>query len=188
MAKAIKPTKQQLAQAKLRAAASGIKMDQSAKGLRNAGKAIAVGASLLPIGRGAKAASMVAKRAALVAKNKKSAKNNMKIVNAVADLQQKTKAETIASNSVKVKPADNILRLRKNVDSYYKTVKAKSGATAKEDAKKVASKKPAKVIKIKSDKRPTYARCVVGTSGRYLKGISFYVLRGLSKASSRQLH
>jgi hypothetical protein len=103
MAKVIKPTKQQLAQAKLRAASSGINMDQSAKGLRNAGKAIAVGASLLPIGRGAKAASMVARRAALVAKNKKSAKNNMKIVNKVADLQQKTKAETIAKNSVKVK-------------------------------------------------------------------------------------
>jgi hypothetical protein len=97
-----------------------------------------------------KAVPKAVKRAALVAKNKKSAKNNMKIVNKVADLQQKTKAETIAKNSVKVKPGDEILRLRKNVDSYYKTVKAKSGATAKEEAAKVASKKPAKVIKIKS--------------------------------------
>lgn len=151
-AKQPKPTKQQLAQAKLRAASSGINMDQSAKGLRNAGKAIAVGASLLPAGRGAKAASMVAKRAALVAKNKKSAKNNMKIVNAVADLQQKTKAETIAKNSVKVKPANELARKIKNSNESAKVMTAKTGARARYYAGLVESKRklPAKVIKIKS--------------------------------------
>lgn len=75
MAKAIKPTKQQLAQAKLRAAASGIKMDQSAKGLRNAGKAIAAGAALLPAGRGVKAVATAAK-AVKAAKSAKAAKSS----------------------------------------------------------------------------------------------------------------
>ena len=75
-AKQPKPTKQQLAQAKLRAAASGIKMDQSAKGLRNAGKAIAAGAALLPAGRGVKAAATAAKavKAAKAAKTAKSSR------------------------------------------------------------------------------------------------------------------
>jgi hypothetical protein len=50
-AKRVKPTKAQLAEAKVRAAASGISMNQSAKGLRNASKAIVAGASMLPAGR-----------------------------------------------------------------------------------------------------------------------------------------
>jgi hypothetical protein len=57
--KAPKPTKAQLAEAKIRAAASGIAMNQSAKGLRNASKAIVAGAvNLIPAGR---AASVVGK-------------------------------------------------------------------------------------------------------------------------------
>ena len=84
-------------------------------------------------------------------KNKKSAKNNMKIVNAVADLQQKTKAETIASNSVKVKRATSAAdRKMANSESSAKTMTAKTGAAARYYAGQVASKKPAKVIKIKS--------------------------------------
>jgi hypothetical protein len=74
MAKVIKPTKQQLAQAKLRAASSGINMDQSAKGLRNAGKAIAVGASLLPAGRGVKAAATAAKAVKVASQSAKRGK------------------------------------------------------------------------------------------------------------------
>jgi hypothetical protein len=60
-AKPIKPTKAQLAEAKVRASASGISMNQSAKGLRNASKAIIAGASLLPAGRAVKAATTTAK-------------------------------------------------------------------------------------------------------------------------------
>lgn len=60
-AKPIKPTKAQLAEAKVRAAASGISMNQSAKGLRNASKAIVAGASMLPAGRAAKAAATTVK-------------------------------------------------------------------------------------------------------------------------------
>ncbi len=98
-----------------------------------------------------KAVPKAVKRAALVAKNKKSAKNNMKIVNAVADLQKKTKVETIAKNSVKVRNAkDEAVRKAINSESSAKTMTAKTGAAARYYAGKVAVKKPAKVIKIKS--------------------------------------
>jgi hypothetical protein len=82
-AKPIKPTKAQLAEAKVRASASGISMNQSAKGLRNASKAIIAGASLLPAGRAVKAASTASKMAKTAA----------------------AKTAQIAKNSVKVKPA-----------------------------------------------------------------------------------
>lgn len=59
--KPIKPTKAQLAEAKIRAAASGIAMNQSAKGLRNASKAIIAAASMLPAGRAVKTAATAAK-------------------------------------------------------------------------------------------------------------------------------
>jgi hypothetical protein len=59
--KAPKPTKAQLAEAKVRASASGISMNQSAQGLRNASKAIIAGASVIPAGRAVKAASTVAR-------------------------------------------------------------------------------------------------------------------------------
>lgn len=84
-AKPIKPTKAQLAEAKVRAAASGISMNQSAKGLRNASKAIVAGASMLPAGRAVKAAATIAKS---------TAKSTVK----------KTLAEP-SKASVKVKPA-----------------------------------------------------------------------------------
>ena len=60
-AKPIKPTKAQLAEAKVRAAASGISMNQSAKGLRNASKAIVAGASMLPAGRAVKGVATTVK-------------------------------------------------------------------------------------------------------------------------------
>jgi len=151
-AKPQKPTKQQLEQAKLRAASSGIKMDQSAKGLRNAGKAIAVGASTLPAGRAVKAAGAVVKGTKIARKAQavKELKQNKKIVEEVARLQEKTKAETIAKNSVKVRNAkDEAVRKAINSESSAKTMTAKTGAAARYYAGKVASKKPAKVIKIK---------------------------------------
>ena len=77
-----------------------------------------------------KAVPKAVKRAALVSKNKKSAKNNMKIVNKVADLQQKTKAETIAKNSVKVKPAQgkasNKFANEKEAERLARTAKSKT--------------------------------------------------------------
>ena len=84
-AKPVKPTKAQLAEAKIRAAASGISMNQSAKGLRNASKAIVAGASMLPAGRAVKAAATIAKSTAKSTVKKK--------------LAEPSKA------SVKVKPA-----------------------------------------------------------------------------------
>lgn len=61
--KAPKPTEAQLAEGRIRASASGISMNQSAKGLRNASKVIIAGASLLPAGRVVKAASTASKMA-----------------------------------------------------------------------------------------------------------------------------
>jgi co-chaperonin GroES (HSP10) len=90
-AKPQKPTKQQLEQAKLRASSSGIKMDQSAKGLRNAGKVIAVGASLLPAGRGVKAAATVVKAVKTAQAVKKLAPEEKYAVKFVKDIAKKGK-------------------------------------------------------------------------------------------------
>ena len=103
-----------------------------------------------------KAVPRTVKRAALVSKNKKSAKNNMKIVNKVADLQQKTKAETIAKNSVKTKSAtDAATRAAKNSAEKARVDTAKSGAAARYYAGQVESKRrlPAKVVQINSKKK-----------------------------------
>ena len=100
------------------------------------------------------AARAVAKKVATKAAKKSAEKTVKKIV-------QKSKTNQIAKNSVKVKEADNIKRVRSNVDSYYKTVKAKSGATAREKAADVvervgrATKKP--TIKIDSSIKSTKA-------------------------------
>lgn len=60
--KAPKPTKAQIAEGKARASAAGITMDQSAKGLRNAGKAIIKGAQTAALATGAgKAGALVGK-------------------------------------------------------------------------------------------------------------------------------
>jgi hypothetical protein len=130
MAKVVKPTKQQLAQAKLRAAASGINMNQSAKGLRNAGKAIAVGASLLPIGRGVKAASIAVKAGKAVSQSAKRAK----IMSAAEKKSEAMKiAKTIAKkpeSSVKVvKPqgkASNTFRNQKETERLTRNPMPKS--------------------------------------------------------------
>jgi hypothetical protein len=109
-AKRVKPTKAQRAEAKVRAAASGISMNQSAKGLRNASKAIIAGASMLPAGRAVKAAT-TASRIAKTAATKNSARKNSNMVGRVAnknlkDYQQHDiKNWTPSKPSVKVKPA-----------------------------------------------------------------------------------
>jgi len=90
-------------------------------------------------------------------------KQNKKTVEKVARMQEKTKAEKIAKNSVKTRPEDSIKRLRDNVDSYYKTVKAKSGATAKQDAAEAAKNnrrnspyKENQVVSVKSGNAEPY--------------------------------
>ncbi len=109
-AKPIKPTKAQLAEAKVRASASGISMNQSAKGLRNASKAIIAGASLLPAGRAVKAASTAVK-ATSTYKKASLAKAAKKYDNALIKGTPKRLAAEAEKNkfkvgdSVKVKPA-----------------------------------------------------------------------------------
>jgi hypothetical protein len=108
--KAPKPTKAQLAEAKVRAAASGISMNQSAKGLRNASKAIVAGASMLPAGRAVKAASTAVK-ATSTYKKASLAKAAKKYDNALIKGTPKRLAAEAEKNkfkiedSVKVKPA-----------------------------------------------------------------------------------
>jgi hypothetical protein len=97
-----------------------------------------------------KAVPRTVKRAALVSKNKKSAKNNMKIVNKVADLQQKTKAETIAKRSVRAMPAKPQGNKEINSNSRKIADLRKSGELAKRSAKQVQQSKPAKVVQIKN--------------------------------------
>ena len=70
-------------------------------------------------------------------------------------MSAKTKKSVSPRSNIKVVPGDNIKRARKNVESTYVTMKAKSGATAKEKAAEVIrenkkSKTPKTVIKIRS--------------------------------------
>ena len=72
-----------------------------------------------------------------------------------AKTSKRTKKLATPKSGVKILEGDSLKKLRKNVDSYYTTVKAKSGATAKEKATEVKrenkkSKTPKTVIKIRS--------------------------------------
>lgn len=175
MAKTTKPTKQQVAQAKARAGGNNpVKVTNA--GLKKLGGAALIAASMTPVGRAVKGATVAAKTAGTVAKALagspkvvrkaqavKELKRNKKIVEEVARMQEKTKAEKIANRSVKTRPEDKIKRMRDNVDSYYKTVKAKSGATAKQDAAEAAKtnyrKSPYKenqVVTVKSGNAKPY--------------------------------
>jgi hypothetical protein len=175
MAKTTKPTKQQVAQAKARAGGNNpVKVTNA--GLKKLGGAALIAASFTPAGRAVKGATVAAKTAGTVAKALagsprvvrkaqavKELKRNKKIVEEVARMQEKTKAEKIANRSVKTRPEDKIKRMRDNVDSYYKTVKAKSGATAKQDAAEAAKtnyrKSPYKenqVVTVKSGNAKPY--------------------------------
>ena len=65
----------------------------------------------------------------------------------------KTKKNATPKSSIRVVEADSLKRVRKNTESYYATVKAKSGATAREKAAEVMREnkgRPKKVIKIRS--------------------------------------
>ena len=105
------------------------------------------------------AARALAKKVATSAAKKATQKTVKKVI-------QKSKTNQIAKNSVKVKDADNIKRLRSNVDSYYKTVKAKSGATAKEKAAEVTRSNKItnpQVLRVKSSSTKPYK--VTGGAG-----------------------
>ena len=82
---------------------------------------------------------------------KRDIKNNKKAVNAVADMQAKTKAEKIAKNSVRVvsKSPDEARKL-KNAGSTFKTEAAKSGLAAKVGAKSVKTGTPKTTVKVNS--------------------------------------
>ena len=165
MAKQPKPTKQQIAQAKARAGGNNpIKVTDA--GLKKLGKAAVTAATLLPAGRAVKVAGTAAKAAGTIAKEiasspkivrkvqgKQMVARTKKAVNAVADIQQKVKAETIAKNSVKTKPAMTAKeRAAKNSAAKAKADTAKSGAAARYEAGQVEKKRqlPSKVVKINS--------------------------------------
>ncbi len=136
-----KPTKAQLAEAKVRAAASGISMNQSAKGLRNASKAIVTGASLLPAGRAVKAVSVAAKPFAAAARNAA----GKKVVNATMG---KAAAEKYAATAAKktaqrTQTASDLKNARKVSEPSKASVKVKPAAKQKPnppDMAKIANK------------------------------------------------
>ena len=96
-----------------------------------------------------KATKVVAKQAA-----KRDIKNTKKAVNAVADMQAKTKAEKIAKNSVKVVPkgpnaTENDAALRRAMTNQ-RMKEIKSGEYARVTGKAVDISKPKTTIKINS--------------------------------------
>ena len=159
---ATKPTKQQVAQAKARAGGNNPVKVTNAE-LKKLASGALIAASFIPVGRGVKAAGTAAKVAGKVAKEvasspkivrkiqgKQMVKQTKKAVNAVADIQQKVKAETIAKNSVKTVKADPLSRASKNIKSNEKVQNAKSGTAAKRGALDVKQSKPAKVVQVNS--------------------------------------
>lgn len=98
-----KPTKQQIAQGKARAGGNNpVKVTKA--GVKRLGQAALIAASLTPIGRTAKIAGIIAKPISKVIQAK-SVKNTKVVVEKIAKMQEKAKAERIASNSVKLKLA-----------------------------------------------------------------------------------
>ena len=97
-----KPTKQQIEQGKARAGGNNpVKVTKA--GVKRLGQAALIAASLTPIGRTAKIAGIIAKPISKVVQAR-SVKNTKVVVEKIAKMQEKAKAERIASNSVKVKP------------------------------------------------------------------------------------
>lgn len=141
-----KPTKQQIEQGKARAGGNNpIKVTKA--GVKGLGQAALIAASLTPIGRTAKIAGIIAKPISKVIQAR-SVKNTKVVVEKIAKMQEKARAEKIASNSVKLR--QKIM----NAQRTAATVNAKSGQTAKNFSSLIEeeNKKPAKVIKINSTK------------------------------------
>ena len=98
-----KPTKQQIEQGKARAGGNNpVKVTKA--GVKRLGQAALIAASLTPIGRTAKIAGIIAKPISKVIQAK-GVKNTKVVVEKIAKMQEKTRTEKIASNSVKLKPA-----------------------------------------------------------------------------------
>jgi hypothetical protein len=95
-------------------------------------------APLVGLAVGAAARAVAKKVAGKAAKKVVTKKAVAKTAKVATKAKEAAKTAKVASNSVKTRPEDKIKRLRDNVDSYYKTVKAKSGATAKQDAAEAA--------------------------------------------------
>ena len=90
-------------------------------------------------------------------------KQNKKTVEKVARMQEKTKAEKIAKDSVKVVKADPLSRASKNIKSNEKVQNAKSGTAAKRGAKDAAESNyrnspylENQVVRVKSGKVEPY--------------------------------
>ena len=123
-------TKQQIEQGKARAGGNNpVKVTKA--GVKRLGQAALIAASFTPIGRTAKIAGIIAKPISKVIQAK-GVKNTKVVVEKIAKMQEKTRAERIASNSVKLKPAAKQIP---NNPSYTKAVAQgrASGGTARPD-------------------------------------------------------
>jgi signal peptidase I len=161
MATKPKPTKAQLDYARARARASGIDMNQSAKGLRNASKAIVAAASLTPAGRavkGAKAVKFAAQRAnfsrgtvkvAPMLKKKTAVKPGDTVrIKSGGDIKPATSTKTRGNNRYRIGRAElpemiqrQITNLGESFGGKGATVKIKSGGDIKPAvAKKVKAR------------------------------------------------
>jgi hypothetical protein len=172
--KAPKPTKAQLAEAKVRAAASGIAMNQSAKGLRNASKAIVAGASMLPAGRAVKAAATVAKAATKAGSSARALKaaQGPSLAKGAA---KKTSASSGKNDRkiVNITAKANMEKGLSRKESYAKAAKVTDArkAIAMEESKKIlaraaAEKKAAAVAKNLKGTKPMQS-VPKGTSDRF---------------------
>ena len=111
-------------------------------------------ASATPAGKAVKAVASTGKVIRKI-QGKQMVARTKKAVNAVADIQQKVKAETIAKNSVKTKSAMSVKeRAAKNSAEKARVDTAKTGAAARYYAGKVETKRqlPSKVVRINSKK------------------------------------
>ena len=110
-------TKQQIEQGKARAGGNNpVKVTKA--GVKRLGQAALIAASFTPIGRTAKIAGIIAKPISKVVQAR-GVKNTKVVVEKIAKMQEKAKAERIASNSVKLKPAAKQIP---NNPSYTKAV------------------------------------------------------------------
>jgi len=117
-------TKQQIEQGKLRAGGNNpVKVTKA--GVKRLGQAALIAASFTPIGRTAKVAGIIAKPISKVIQAR-SVKNTKVVVEKIAKMQEKAKAEKIASNSVKLKPAakpvGNPVNQEKSIESMISSV------------------------------------------------------------------
>ena len=128
MAKTTKPTKQQVAQAKARAGGNNpVKVTDA--GLKKLGSVAIMAASLTPVGRGVKAASMVAK-AASTAKRTKIMANATKKAEATKIAKTAAKKPESSVKVVKAQgKASNKFRNEKEAERLARTAKPKTASS-----------------------------------------------------------